>query len=85
MSNAQHDSHRRDAEPGEQQEAVGIAARMISEPAHRQRAGESGEVADRIDHRDAGGSRRARQEAIGNVQNTGRQAKMPKRRSISSL
>ena len=51
MANSQDDSHRDDAEPGEQQEAVCIAARMISEPTHRERAGESRQMADRIDDR----------------------------------
>ena len=41
---------------------VHAVSAIVAALLHRERTGEAREIADRVDHRDAGGSRRARQE-----------------------
>src|SRR5215831_5635548 len=56
------DDHGDEAAGGDKQKAAGEAACRILDPAHGIGPDETGDVAERVDHGDAGGGRRARQE-----------------------
>lgn len=82
LAKHQRHSHGNDAERRQQQQAAGIAADMVLDPAPCGRPRESREVADRIDHGDSGGGRGGGEEGGGQRPNTGRLAKPATQREI---
>jgi hypothetical protein len=59
LAKHQYHSHGNNAERRQQQQAAGIAAGMVLDPAHRKRPCESRKVADRIIYGDSGRGRGA--------------------------